>query len=961
MTTAGVISRTSHCRPLRYVALMLLMIAVCGVRTGTAAASSLDLTISGTPATTVTAGEAYSFTPTVSGLPAWYYKYFPYHAFTITNKPAWATFNDNTGALTGTPTSSEVGTFAGIIITVSKTAGSVSLPAFSIQVTSANTASSAPSTPPTIAGTPPTSVTVGSSYSFEPSATDSNGDALSFSVANKPSWASFSIATGELSGTPTSADVGTDSGITISVSDGTASAALPAFSITVAAAPTSPPVGTTNTGENVMGINSLADLQYTPYLDGFPLFKNRVREGSGFGMATSWNTPVALNSAGWPTADFQIVLYNGIQQSWGVGNFACGFIGSGSETVSAVNAATVSDVSHGSGGDYTTFTLASTIGLGGSANFGFKVTGTSGAVTDIYCYLPEYNSLSGIDNPTSPSAFTTEAVDFYKQFAWMRLMWYSNSLYNTTQMSSSNRHTASNTQTQTLGLNGGYTTYSLTGNPGSTSATLSSPWPLPSGNYSVVFSTSGGNQARNIDITQGSTSLSWSSALSGGNAATAIVGGEGAPIEWMIGLANATGTMGLWINLPAWEDGTDGEPGSYSTAILQLLASSYTSSGKVFFERGNENFWNGYWCTDVLRNLEAVGTGGYSDAYDYMAAGAHTFANLARANLPSGWWGTKAFQVEGQQAASGGGPYWTGDYLQYLKTRSGGTPSNDVQYIAIAPYVNPSIGSSDSMATIEANAQTWPASEAGGWGAEQTDIVARSYGLKMLTYEGGIQWNMIESSNTNSNVAAALADAGMAPAIEDIYQQYANLGFQGYSHFGAGVFTAPGFSAATAPINAFSTNYSTLIDTPTASPTLLGIQPFEGGQTVTRNVVAASGATIPGYDFADNVNNTNDCALNNSSLPTTPALAYFSSGYCLYRVWNPNSTAATYSLVVTFSGLSGSPTTNLVVNGTTAATSVAVTTGAATIGSVTLEPGDNFIALGKNGTQTATITQLQFN
>jgi len=56
-----------------------------------------------------------------------------------------------------------------------------------------------------------------------------------------PPWATFSIATGQLSGTPAATDVGTYSGIVISVSDGLSSSALPAFSITVAVA--QPPPG----------------------------------------------------------------------------------------------------------------------------------------------------------------------------------------------------------------------------------------------------------------------------------------------------------------------------------------------------------------------------------------------------------------------------------------------------------------------------------------------------------------------------------------------------------------------------------------------------------------------------------------------------------------------------------------------------------------------------------------------
>jgi hypothetical protein len=94
---------------------------------------------------------------------------------------------------------------------------------------------------PTISGTPTTSVTAGTAYSFQPTASGPSGTTLSFSVANKPSWATFSIATGQVKGTPAATDVGTYSGIVISVSDGFTSAALPAFSITVAAA--QPPPG----------------------------------------------------------------------------------------------------------------------------------------------------------------------------------------------------------------------------------------------------------------------------------------------------------------------------------------------------------------------------------------------------------------------------------------------------------------------------------------------------------------------------------------------------------------------------------------------------------------------------------------------------------------------------------------------------------------------------------------------
>lgn len=86
---------------------------------------------------------------------------------------------------------------------------------------------------PTISGTPPTSITVGQDYSFKPTASDPDGQALTFSIENKPSWANFNPSTGRLNGTPSSASAGTYEGIVISVSDGTASTSLPGFALAV--------------------------------------------------------------------------------------------------------------------------------------------------------------------------------------------------------------------------------------------------------------------------------------------------------------------------------------------------------------------------------------------------------------------------------------------------------------------------------------------------------------------------------------------------------------------------------------------------------------------------------------------------------------------------------------------------------------------------------------------------------
>lgn len=89
---------------------------------------------------------------------------------------------------------------------------------------------------PTISGAPDVTLEQDTAYSFTPTAADvDSADVLTFSISNKPGWASFNTASGALTGTPAGTDVGKTSGIVISVSDGTTTASLPAFDLEVIA------------------------------------------------------------------------------------------------------------------------------------------------------------------------------------------------------------------------------------------------------------------------------------------------------------------------------------------------------------------------------------------------------------------------------------------------------------------------------------------------------------------------------------------------------------------------------------------------------------------------------------------------------------------------------------------------------------------------------------------------------
>jgi hypothetical protein len=107
------------------------------------------------------------------------------------------------------------------------------------------TIASAASPPPVartlaISGTAASAAQVGTYYSFTPTVVAPAGSKLTYEITHLPSWAQFSAATGALSGTPTAGSASTDAGIVISVSDGSQSASLSAFSIAVSAPASAP-------------------------------------------------------------------------------------------------------------------------------------------------------------------------------------------------------------------------------------------------------------------------------------------------------------------------------------------------------------------------------------------------------------------------------------------------------------------------------------------------------------------------------------------------------------------------------------------------------------------------------------------------------------------------------------------------------------------------------------------------
>ncbi|MGK5093650.1 chitobiase/beta-hexosaminidase C-terminal domain-containing protein, partial [Deltaproteobacteria bacterium TL4] len=88
---------------------------------------------------------------------------------------------------------------------------------------------------PTISdgGSLATHITYSEAYNFVPTKNDGDGDNLSFSITNKPIWASFNTATGALTGTPSKNDLGMNTGVRICVNDGNETTCLPSFDLSV--------------------------------------------------------------------------------------------------------------------------------------------------------------------------------------------------------------------------------------------------------------------------------------------------------------------------------------------------------------------------------------------------------------------------------------------------------------------------------------------------------------------------------------------------------------------------------------------------------------------------------------------------------------------------------------------------------------------------------------------------------
>jgi hypothetical protein len=177
-----------------------------------------------TPKTEAIPGLAYSYQATAvdpDGDPL---------TFSLVSGPAGMAVDAKLGLVTWSPQSSDLGTES-VAIQVADGRGGTAVQDYTITTTMAP-----PNRPPVFTSTPVVDASVSTPYTYQATATDPDGDPLTFSLASGPPALSIDPHSGLVTWTPTAAEVGTDD-VTLQVSDGQGGTATQTYTVGVQLAP----------------------------------------------------------------------------------------------------------------------------------------------------------------------------------------------------------------------------------------------------------------------------------------------------------------------------------------------------------------------------------------------------------------------------------------------------------------------------------------------------------------------------------------------------------------------------------------------------------------------------------------------------------------------------------------------------------------------------------------------------
>ena len=395
--------------------------------------------------------------------------------------------------------------------------------------------------------------------------------------------------------------------------------------------------------------------------------------------------------------------------------------------------------------------------------------------------------------------------------------------------------------------------------------------------------------------------------------------------------------------------------GTRKAALLAYVAANYTGP-YVRIAIGNEMWGDSPQIYYTLLELAAVY--GFASRANYMGYRFHALANLCRTAFGASFGTTVKIVYEWQVV---GYLSEMSTALAYMKTTYG-NPSADVQVLANAPYIAltaaygagaNALATTDSIAQIQtkvtAQGALQPAS-AGNYSGETLSVLARYYGMSTATYEDGADSGSITTAYTN--YGAAIMDPGWTGTIKSHLNALNNAGYDSDTHFEIGYAQDSGVLS---PEDELSNNP----DVTVVSPLLAALQSYPAGwPTPTRNALLASGTTnISGANYCNNLNPT---LYGNFAFASGLYAPYNNSaGYCPYNIWSP--AAQSYTLAVSFSSVSGTPVTDLTVNGTVVSTATLVNaTSPVALGTISLNRGWNAVVLGHSGVQSAVVSNLAF-
>src|SRR3989344_3054083 len=157
--------------------------------------------------------------------------------YSLTQKPSWLSINSQSGLITGTAPFVSSDTQFSVTVKVSDGTGFVTQ---SYTLTVKNVPIVPPvNNLPVITSTPVTQVNEGANYVYDVNANDADGDTLTYTLTQKPSWLSINSQSGLITGTAPQVDSDYEFIATVKVSDGK-DFDTQTFTITVKNVPTPP-------------------------------------------------------------------------------------------------------------------------------------------------------------------------------------------------------------------------------------------------------------------------------------------------------------------------------------------------------------------------------------------------------------------------------------------------------------------------------------------------------------------------------------------------------------------------------------------------------------------------------------------------------------------------------------------------------------------------------------------------